>query len=215
MKFQCGKCEKMYTIDFLHVCLNDLSFKCDQCDNRFSIKKDLTLSSSSKKSKIICGNCGHFVDENISTCDVCNLIINRPHEDLKIDNYFYERYEVNDRGKIYNTKTGKIIGGRKIKLPALVALVLICLLITACLFSLLSGNNNALKNKIPSLVKELLPGNQTRKEVKVVIMKSGQTYYAKKVKRDGLYLTLTNNNGMSTDVLEKDVLQISKAIIEK
>jgi hypothetical protein len=214
MKFQCGKCEKMYKIDFLHVCLNDLSFKCQQCDNRFSIKKDLTFSSSCKNSKIVCENCGNFIDENTKSCESCNLIINKPHEDLKIDNYFYELYEVNKKGKIYNKNTGKIIGSRKINMPAILACLVISILISVSVFYFLQKKNNVLNSQMSNLFKELLPGKAGRKDVQVVIMKSGRTYYVKKIEKDGPFLNLTNNNETRAVVLEKDVLQISKAAIE-
>jgi len=215
MRFQCGKCEKMYKIDFAHVCLKDLSFKCEQCANKFLIKKDLTFSSTSRNSKIICENCGNFIDEEQQSCKSCNLIINKPHEDLKIDNYFYELYQVNEKGKLYDKNTGKIIGGGRLKTPAIFACFLISLIFAISLFYFFSDNTTALNNPISSALEALLPDNETRKETQVVLMKSGKTYYVKKVEKDGLYLKLINNNGTRIDVPEKDVLQISKAIIEK
>ncbi len=215
MKFQCGKCQKMYRIDFVQVCLKDLSFKCEQCDNKFLIKKNLTFSSTSKNSKIVCENCGSFIDESQETCTSCNLVVNKPHEDLKIDNYFYELYEVNKNGRLYDKNTGKKIGSSRIKTLVIAACFFISLATAASFFFLINRNNKTTEQQLSSIVEQLLPERQKDKEIQVILMKSGQTYYVKRIERDGPYLKIANNNGLLTEVLEKDVLQISKATIEK
>ncbi len=59
------------------------------------------------------------------------------------------------------------------------------------------------------------PQNASHIETQVVIMQSGQTYYADKVEKDDAYLRITNKDGTISKVLKSNVLQISKAVIEE
>ncbi len=54
----------------------------------------------------------------------------------------------------------------------------------------------------------------SRVERQVVILQSGQTYYAESIEEEGEMLSITVANGASVTVPKKDILQISKAVID-
>jgi len=206
MKFQCGECDKYFTINNIHNANNDLEFKCDNCTNQFIINRNLVFSSSSKNSKIVCGNCGKLIPEENKACDSCNLILNKTHEELRIDNKDYELLEINANGDLYNVNSGKQLRNKK----ALIPVITICcvLLSIALAWYLLKVNRVPIMNTAKSQ-------NASHIETQVVIMQSGQTYYADKVEKDGAYLRITNKDGAISKVLKSNVLQISKAVIEE
>ena len=200
MKFQCGKCCKYFTINNSIVANKGLDFQCDNCDNHFYLNRNLVFSSSAKNSNIICGNCGKLIPEKNKVCGSCNLILNKTHEDLRIDNKYYELLEIKGNGNVYKTHSGKILSKRSVLFPGLLVVIILFVILT---WYFTKTNNNKILSK-----------ETTRIETQVVIMKSGQTYYADKIEKDGAYIRITNKNGLTSEILEKDVLQISKAIIE-
>jgi len=199
MKFQCGECDKYFTINNIQVADKDLDFQCDTCGNQFFINRNLSFSSSSKNSSMLCGNCGTLIPENNSVCDSCNLILNKSHEELRIDNKYYETLEIKNDGQVYNTNSGRKLSKRGMLIPGIVVAIILPV-ISAWYYT---------RNK----TNEIMPTG-TRIETQVVIMKSGQTYYADTIEKDGTYIEITSKNGVISKVLEKNVLQISKAIIE-
>ena len=46
-------------------------------------------------------------------------------------------------------------------------------------------------------------------------MKSGKTYYADKIEKNGIYLEITNKDGSTSRVLQSNILQIAKAVIDE
>lgn len=167
MKFQCGKCGKYYIINNVIVANKDLDFQCDNCDDHFYLNRNSVFSSSSKNSNIICGNCGKLIPEQNKVCDLCNLILNTTHEELRIDNKYYELLEINKNGKVYKTHAGKILSKRSVLFPGLLVFMILSVIL-AWYFT--KTNNNKILSK-----------DITRIETQVVIMKPGQTYYADKI----------------------------------
>lgn len=211
MKFQCGECDKFYKIDNNNVSKKDLRFKCEDCGNYFSIKRDLSFSSSSNNSKILCENCGKAIEEGNKSCSSCNFIFSKLHEELRVDNKYYELLEANEKGKVFNKNTGKNIGRRRTLLSS--ALVIILLLSAATVY-LLSNNPTTLNATSVSSIRNFLPEKRKITETQVVIMKSGATYYAETISKDGHQIKITNKNGITHNVLKSDVLQIATATIE-
>ena len=211
MKFQCGECDKFYKIDNNNVSKKDLHFKCEDCGNYFSIKRDLSFSSSSNNSKILCENCGKAIEEGNKSCSSCNFIFSKLHEELRVDNKYYELLEANEKGKVFNKNTGKNIGRRRTLLSS--ALV-VFILISASAVYFLSNNPAALNATGVSSIRDILPERKQITETQVVIMKSGTTYYAEKTAANGNYMKITSKNGMVHNVLKSDILQIATATIE-
>lgn len=212
MKFQCGGCDKYFKIDNIHVIIEDLNFKCDNCGSDFFINRNLAFSSSSKSSRIICENCGKLINENSRVCDSCNLVLNKTHEELRIDNKDYEPLEINQNGNVYNKNSGKSLKNRSILISGPITIVLILSLASA--WYVINNNQTELKNTVLKHLAGIMPKNKNHIETQVVILKSGKTYYADKIEHDGSYIKITNKNGLISEVLEKNVLQISKALIE-
>lgn len=204
MKFQCGRCKKYFTINNIHSVTEDLEFQCDTCDNRFYITKNLMFSSSSQNSNILCDNCGTAIEEGDSVCTSCNLILNKGHENRRIDNKSYEALEVNKGGQLYNANSGKRVTTKSIVLPITLAVLLL---------SVITGWYLTKTDNTP-LADIHLPGTPTRTVTQIVIMQSGKTYYADQLEKNGIYLDITTKNGATERVLEKDVMQIAKATIE-
>lgn len=211
MKFQCGKCDKFYKIDNNNVSKKDLRFKCEDCGNHFSIKRDLSFSSSSNNSKILCENCGNAVEEGSKSCSSCNFIFSKLHEELRIDNKYYELLEANKKGKVFNKNTGKNIGRRRTLLSS--ALVIIVLLSATTVY-LLSNNPTVLNASSVSSMKNIILERKQITETQVVIMKSGTTYYAEKISANGNSMEITSKNGIVHNVLKTDILQITTATLE-
>ncbi len=206
MKFQCGECEKNFIINNIHTAENELEFQCDNCTNKFTINRSLAFSSSNKNSKVFCGNCGKLIPEANKVCDSCNLILNKIHEELRIDNKEYEPLEIKENGYVCNTNSGKKLNIKKRLLPVIIAGIFV-------LFIALGGywfktNNLLVVNATPSQ-------KAARIETQIIIMKSGHTYYADKLEKDGGYLRITSKNGTISKILESNILQISKAVIEE
>ena len=210
MKFQCGECDKFYKIDNIHVIIEDLNFKCDNCGNNFFINRNLAFSSSSKNSRIICENCGKLINEISKVCDSCNLVLNKTHEELRIDNKDYVPLEINRNGNVYNKNSGKSLKKRSILISWLITILILSL--TSVWYFI--NNNQKGNNTVLKQLASIIPKNKNRIETQVVILKSGQTYYADKIEHDGSYIKITNKNGLISKVLETNVLQISKALIE-
>ncbi len=204
MKFQCGECKKYFTINNSHNVNDELEFQCDKCSNKFTINRNLVFSSSSKNSNILCENCGKLIPESNKVCDSCNLILNKTHEELRIDNKYYESLSINGNGDVCSANTRIQIKNNKNLMPRILAVVVIIL---ALVGYLIGTNNLPFINAAPSLT-------TARIETQIILMQSGQTYYADEVKEDGVNLRITNKNGTISKVLKSDVLQISKAVIE-
>lgn len=211
MKFQCGKCDKYFKIDNINIVREDLNFKCNDCGNHFFINRHFAFSSSSKNSRIICDNCGKSINENNKVCDSCNLILNKTHEELRIDNKDYEPLEIKQNGDVYSD-SGKILNKRNVLIPGLI-ITLILFIISA--WYLASNNQKELTDSMLTSITNIIQKNKDHIETQVIIMKSGQTYYADKIEHDGIYLKITNKNGLISEVLEENILQISKAVIEE
>lgn len=204
MKFQCGECQKNYSINNIHTTGKDIEFQCDGCKNIFTINRNQVFSSSSKNSKVICENCGKLIPENCARCDSCNLILNKIHEELRIDNKAYETLQINENGDITSTLHAKKPGE---KTRVIVSTITVLLVITISLFFLTKFD---VASTLP--LKQSAKSKQT--ETQIVILNSGQTYYADEVNSKGGYIEIKGKDGVVTKVLEKDVHQISKAIID-
>lgn len=202
MKFQCGECKKYFTINNIHTANNDLEFQCDNCTNQFTINRNLAFSSSSKNSNILCENCGKLIPEVNKVCEFCNLILNKTHEELRIDNKDYESLEINAKGAVCSIHSGKKLSKTKTLMPLITITVVVILIAFAGYIFL-------------PIIDTVQSQNPERIETQIVIMQSGQTYYANEVEKDGVYLRITNKNGSTSKVLKRNVLQISKAVIEK
>ena len=202
MKFQCGECKKYFIINNIHTADNDLEFQCDNCTNQFTINRNLSFSSSSKNSKILCENCGKLIPEENRVCEFCNLILNKSHEELRIDNKDYESLEINANGDVYSINSGKKLSKKK-TLMTLITFTVIVISIALAVYIFLPIFNAD------------QPQNSDRIETQIVIMQSGQTYYADKVEKDGNYLEITNKDGSTSKVLKSNVHQITKAVIEE
>jgi hypothetical protein len=212
MKFQCGKCGKCgknYIVDNVHTIDKTLTLECTGCNNIFFIEANMAFSSASGDSKIICENCGQLINETIKVCPSCNLVLNKQHEALRIDNKQYEKIVVHD-GKPYQQYAGRKRGGK-----ILIALLLVTVLAAGAGFWFLSTQQHKLKNTILEPVADMVPNLSGRTETQVVIMLSGQTYYAEKIEHDGPYVLITAKNGAVTKVSKKEILQIAEAVIEE
>jgi hypothetical protein len=208
MKFQCGKCEKNYIVDNAHTIDKTLTLECTDCDNNFFIQKNFSFSSASGNSKIICENCGQLVNEKSKVCPTCSLVLNKQREAERIDNKVYEKVVVHD-GQLYQQHTGGK-KGKKILIPAL----LVSILLSGGGFWFLSTHQHELKNTLLEPVADILPNLSGRTETQVVIMRSGRTYYGKKIEREGGFARITTKNGAVVKVAEKDILEIAIAVME-
>ena len=211
MKFQCGKCGKLFKIDNPEEAGGDLTFYCDNCDNKFLLIKNSVFSSASKNSKIVCANCGKFLPENYRVCDSCNLRINRNLSELKIDNNYYESLEVSGDGLVCDM-SGKNLGNRRKIIPAIIVVTLSSLVLS---YLFLSHNQENMNDTSQSYNPITDPRNHKQKETKVVIMKSGKTYYANQLEFTGDYVNITSENGANNRLLGKDILQITTATVER
>lgn len=205
MKFQCGKCDKYFTINNTHTIDKDLEFRCDNCTNVFTIKRNLVFSSSSKNSKIICENCGKIISESHKSCNSCNLILNKAHEEWRIDNKHYESLEISENGSVCSSKYGKKLTKKNKLMPVTIAVVVTVITLAGYLLK---------TDKLPTLNISMAQ-KEARIETQVIIMKSGQTYYADKVEKDSVNLRITNKNGVISQIPISDVLQISTAVIDQ
>ncbi len=203
MKFQCGGCEKNYQVDTSKMGDKGIRFKCDQCRYKFYISKDLTFSSSGKNSKLICSACGAFVSEKSTTCYTCNQTTRKNNADLRVDNKDYELLDARD-SKIYSRKSGKRFG--KTGLLA-VSLITAALLAIIALYFVSSGQKTLRDNGA-------LPLNNSKVEIQIVIMNTGTTHYAQRIEHEGAYVIITDRDGGVSRVLERDIVQIAKAVLE-
>ena len=209
MKFQCGRCGKNYLVDTADTVDKALTIPCDRCGNSFCIDENIAFSSASGNSKIICENCGQLVIEKVKACPSCNLVLNKQHEAKRIDNKEYEKVVVQD-GKVLHKQSTK--GKKKVLLVGLFILVLAG---AGGAFWLLSTQQHALQGTLLEPLAEKMPNLSSRTETQVVIMMNGDTYYAKKVENDGSLIRITTKNGAVVEVAEKNVLDITTAVIEE
>ena len=208
MKFQCGRCGKNYLVDNTDTAEKTLTIPCDRCGNSFCIDENLFFSSASGNSKIICENCGQLVNEKVKACPSCNLILNKRHEAKRIDNKEYEKVVVQD-GRVAQKKGA---GSRK---GIIAALIIIAVLAAAgCAFWFLSTRQDMLKGTVLEPVAEKMSRLNGREETQVVLMMNGTTYYAEKLEKNGKVLRITTKNGAVVEVAEKEVLNITTAVIE-
>ncbi|MCI5146337.1 MAG: hypothetical protein D3923_12620 [Candidatus Electrothrix sp. AR3] len=210
MKFQCGKCSKNYLIDNTDTINKLLTLACTKCDNNFFIRENLSFYSSSGDSKIICENCGQLVEEKSKACPSCNLLLDKQHEEQRIDNKEYEKVVVQE-GKAQQKKTAGKKGGKGGKLLFL----LIVLLALGGGFWFISQNQDKLQDSVLQPILDLIPKLSQKQETQVVLMKSGKTYYAEKIEHKGSSVLITTKNGLVITVDEKDILQIAKAVLEE
>ncbi|CAK8714070.1 hypothetical protein H206_00989 [Candidatus Electrothrix aarhusensis] len=211
MKFQCGRCGKNYLVDNADTDTVDktLTIPCSACGNSFCIDENMAFSSASGNSKIICENCGQLVIEKVKACPSCNLVLNKQDEEKRIDNKEYEKILVQD-GKVVQPNGKK--GGKKIILAALLVLILAGI---GGAFWFFSTQQHTLQGTLLEPVAEKMPNLSGRDETQVVIMMNGQTYYAKKIEKDGSIVRITTKSGAVVEVAKKDVLDITTAVIEE
>ena len=205
MRFQCGTCGKYYLIESAEQIKDRQMLRCTECGNTFLLRNNYKFSSSSRNSKLICERCGGLIEESADSCVACNPDLKKLREDFLIDNREYNFFVVR-KGKIrpkYSNGSGKT--------KKIVLLVGIALFVAGCLFLFLpGGKRDALKNTI------LQPlGITSRTETQLVIMRSGQTYYAEKVEKKNGTARITEKSGKIVTIAEKDILQIAKAVTEQ
>ncbi len=213
MKFQCGRCGKNYLVDNTDTETVDktLTIPCSACGNSFCIDENMAFSSASGNSMIICENCGKLVSEKVKACPSCNLVLDKQHEEKRIDNKEYEKVVVED-GKVAQPGGKEKKSGKKVILAALLVLVLAA---AAAAFWFFSTQQHTLKGTLLEPVAEKMPNLSGRDETQVVIMMNGDTYYAKKVEKDGSIVRITTKSGAVVEVAKKDVLDITTAVIEE
>lgn len=206
MKFQCGTCGKYYLIENAEEISSKQMLRCVDCGNVFALHKNLTFSSSSRNSKLLCKRCGSLIDEAGGTCSVCNPALKSLREEFMIDNRDYEFFEVR-KGKV-RPKRGREGRGKAALLAGGAAVLVIVLAALAA--ALLPGSKrDALKIAI---LKPL--GITSKNETQVVILRSGQTYYAEKVEHLAGTAKIIEKSGGVVTVAEKDIAQIAKAVTE-
>ncbi len=210
MKFQCGKCGKNYLIDNAHRIDKKITLACTKCNNGFVIRENMSFSSASGDSKIICANCGQLVDEKVKVCPSCGLVLDKQDEALRIDNKVYETIVIDD-GKVVQQNAG---GKGRSKGPLLIGIILCILLLCGGLW-FIDNNRDTLKNTFLKPVVEILPPFSGKTATQVVIMRSGETYHARKIEHNGSALRITTREGVTVTVAEKDVMQIAEAVLEE
>ncbi|MCI5160299.1 MAG: hypothetical protein D3906_18120, partial [Candidatus Electrothrix sp. AUS1_2] len=87
-------------------------------------------------------------------------------------------------------------------------------ILTGGAFWFLSTQQEKLKGTVLEPIAEKLPDLSGREEIQVVLMLDGTTYYAEKLEHDGPVLRITGKNGGVVEVAEKDVLDITTAVLE-
>ncbi|MCI5167399.1 MAG: hypothetical protein D3903_15220 [Candidatus Electrothrix sp. GM3_4] len=212
MKFQCGRCGKNYLVDNTDTVDKSLTIPCSDCGNSFCIDENMSFSSASGNSMIICENCGKLVSEKVKACPSCNLVLDKQHEEKRIDNKEYEKVVVED-GKVAQPGGKEKKSGKKVILAALLILVLAAAAGGA--FWFFSTQQHTLNGTLLEPIAEKMPNLSGREETQVVIMMNGDTYYAKKLENDGSIVRITTKNGAVVEVAEKNVLDIAKAVIEE
>jgi hypothetical protein len=206
MKFQCGRCGKNYLIDNADTIEKTLTIPCDRCGNSFCIDANLSFSSASGNSMIICENCSQLVNEKVKACPSCNLVLNKQQEAKRIDNKEYEKVVLQD-GKVAQAEKGK-------KKTLLVGLLILLLAGAGAAFWFLSSQQAQLKGTLLEPIAEKMPNLSGREETQVIIMMNGDTYYGTKVEKDKDLVRITTKNGAVVEVAEKNVLEITTAVIE-
>ncbi|WP_417912926.1 hypothetical protein [Candidatus Electronema sp. TJ] len=205
MKFQCGTCGKYYLIENAEEIGSKQMLRCADCGNVFVLHKNLAFSSSSRNSKLICKRCGSLIDEGGGVCPVCNPALKSLLEEFMIDNREYEFFEVR-KGKV-RSKRGR--GGRG-KAALLAGTALLVIALAALSVALLPGSK---RDTIKTAVLKPL-GIASRTETQVVIMRSGQAYYAEKIEHQSGMARITEKSGRVVNVAEKDIAQIAQAVTE-
>lgn len=205
MKFQCGTCGKYYLIENAEEISSKQMLRCVDCGNVFVLHKNLAFSSSSRNSKLICKRCGSLIDEAGGTCPVCNPALKSLREEFMIDNREYEFFEVR-KGKV-RPKRGREGRGKAALLAGAALLVIVLAALAAALLP--GSKRDALKTAV---LKPL--GITSKTETQVVILRSGQTYYADKVEHLNGTAKITEKSGGVVTVAEKDIAQIAKAVTE-
>lgn len=137
------------------------------------------------------------------------MVLNKQHEAKRIDNKEYEKVVVQD-GKVLHKQSAK---GKK--RPYLLASLFWCWLGQEEHFGFSVLNNMRYRGTLLEPVAEKMPNLSSRTETQVVIMMNGDTYYAKKVENDGSLIRITTKNGAVVEVAEKNVLDITTAVIEE
>ncbi|MCI5209573.1 MAG: hypothetical protein D3910_12465, partial [Candidatus Electrothrix sp. ATG2] len=100
--------------------------------------------------------------------------------------------------------------GRKKRILA----VLVLLVLVGGVFWFLSTRQDTVKGTFLEPIAEKMPNLSGRVETQVIIMMNGDTYYAEKVEKDGAIVRITTKNGAVVEVAEKNVLDITTAVIE-
>ena len=136
----------------------------------------------------------------------CNLILSKTHEELRVENKDYESLEINSSGDVCSANSGKELKKKKTMAPVIIAgFVVIIITVSGYLIK---------TERLPT-INTAQSQDTVRIETQIIIMQSGQTYYADTVEEDGVYLKITHKNGSISKVLKSNVLQISKAVIEE
>ena len=215
MKFKCGECGKLYRLKDENIPLDGITIGCKECSNEFTITANNALISSSRNTQIICENCNHHVDEALKQCPKCNLILNKAHEELRIDNNYYE--SLNEKPAEENVEENIELHERKVtknKVPVVVASAIFFILIL-CGVTFLSTTTDYLSPAISEPIRKIFATDPQSIETEIVILKNGETYYVKEITRDGDFLELLHLSGSKNRVKKQDVLSISKAKIDK
>ncbi len=215
MKFKCGECGKLYRLKDENIPLEGITIGCKECSNEFTITANNALISSSRNTQIICENCNHHVDEALKQCPKCNLILNKAHEELRIDNNYYESIDETPAEDNADEKIEPYeIKDARSKMPVVAASVIIFVLIIGGI-AFLSATTDFMSPAISEPIRKVFATDPQTMETEVVILKTGETYYVKKITRDGDFLELLHLSGSKNRVNKQDVLSISKATIEK
>ena len=205
MKLRCGSCGAYYLIEGTDSLRKKRSLKCVECGILFVLQPDQTFYSSSRNSQRICNCCGQFVAEAAKVCSCGGTAADKDlREEQRIDNKEYYFFVVR-KGRIQSTRKKVNWFGRGLLLAGVIALVagLIIILLMP------GGKRDALKNAI---LKPLhLP---SRTETKVVILHSGQVYYAETMEQQGAEVKITTKDGRVIQVRKKDIQQVNTAVID-
>jgi hypothetical protein len=204
MKIRCGTCEACHLIEGTENLRKKRSLKCVECGNLFVLQPDQTFCSSSRNSQRICDCCGQFVAEADKVCSCGGTAADKDlREELRIDNKKYYFFVVR-KGKIQ--PVGKKVNwfGRGLLLAGAIALAAGLIIVR----QMPPDKRDALRNAVLKALH--LP---SRTETKVVILHSGQVYYAEKIEQQGAELKITAKDGRVVQLREEDVQQISTAVI--
>lgn len=211
MRFSCGQCGKHYRIEESNIPAEGLESPCRGCDNQFLISANTSLTSTGGNSRIICDNCRELVVEGEKICPHCNLLLTTAHEELRIDNNYYESLDPHipspDNEEIEQQQDGR--SKHKMLLG-----VVSCMFVVACAVFLFMKVIMKGDVETAGTINSLSPVSPKTVETNVMVLKSGETYYVDRIEKSGKTLHLTHMSGAENTVEEEEVLMITKGVIE-